>query len=295
MRSQAILLCSCSLALAAMTAWAQTTPQTQERTTKTNQVSRPRSFIKASDFIKYDVENDKGEDLGDVKELLYDPVHERVAVIAVSHGGVLGVGDKLYAVPWNAMTLSPDGKKKILLKFNKDQIKQAPRIDTDHWPETIDPQMVKEFTTFYSVTPYWADEDNASKADNPTDSSKTMFLRRVSAILDAKVENDSGEKLGKVEDLAVSTEEGRILYAVLSFGGVLGVGDKYFALPIGCFDFKGQDPKKLVLHIDKEKLKSAPGFDKSAWPNMADERWVNDIHSYYNQKPYWDRNKSSSQ
>ena len=295
MRAQGMLFSALSIGLLGVMAQAQTADE-RVPTQAPGQVTRPKSFCKASDLIKYDVENDKGEDLGDVKDLLFDPVNERVAVIVVSYGGILGMGDKLYAVPWGAMSM-PQNSKKIILKIAKDQIKQAPPIDGDHWPQTLDSKFATDLSTFYSVSPYWKDAEGASKTDAPAagDTKQTTYLRRVSALLDAKVENEGGEKLGEVEDLAVATEEGRILYGVLSFGGILGMGEKYFAIPIACFDFKANDPKKLVLNIDKEKLKKAPGFDKGAWPNMADDRWVTEIHSYYDQKPYWERTKPRSQ
>src|SRR5262245_43174959 len=106
MRAHALLFCSLSLGILGAMAEAQTAGGQASPTT--GQATPPKTFCKASDLIKYDVENDKGEDIGDVKDVLYDPVNERVAVVVVSYGGILGMGDKLYAVPWNAMTLPKD-------------------------------------------------------------------------------------------------------------------------------------------------------------------------------------------
>jgi len=300
MRSHEVLLCSISVALMAVAAEARQTeprpaPGAANPAAANQQGARPKVFCKASDLIKYDVENDKGDDLGDVKEILFDPANERVAMLVVSYGGVLGMGDKLYAVPWSAFTL-PQDSKKIILKIDKEQIKKAPQIDAGHWPDTLDDRLAADLGTFYSISPYWKDAPSSAGGPPPTDpaAKKGTFLRRATVILDAKVENDAGDKLGEVEDLAIGAEEGRVLYGVLSFGGVLGMGEKYFAIPISAFDLKAQDPEKLVLHIDKEKLKKAPGFDKGAWPNMADDRWVGEIHTFYEQKPYWERNKPRS-
>jgi sporulation protein YlmC with PRC-barrel domain len=102
-----------------------------------------------------------------------------------------------------------------------------------------------------------------------------------------KVVNHQGEDLGKIEEIMIDLDRGRIAYAILSFGGFLGMGDKLFAIPWQAFgvDTTG---KRLVLNADKELLKKAPGFDKSNWPNMADPAWGSTLYGYYGYKPYWD-------
>ncbi|MNX41926.1 hypothetical protein D3C86_723390 [compost metagenome] len=79
---------------------------------------------------------------------------------------------------------------------------------------------------------------------------------------------------------------GRIAYAVLSRGGLLGIGDKLYAIPWGALTLD-TDRKCFVLNVDKDALKNADGFDKDNWPSMADETWARGIHQYYNQPPYW--------
>ena len=102
-----------------------------------------------------------------------------------------------------------------------------------------------------------------------------------------KVVNNQGEDLGKLEELMIDLDRGRIAYAVLSFGGFLGMGDKLFAIPWQAFGVDTVE-KRLVLNADKELLKKAPGFDKSKWPNMAAPTWATTLYGYYGYKPYWD-------
>ena len=102
-----------------------------------------------------------------------------------------------------------------------------------------------------------------------------------------KVVNKQGEDLGKLEELMIDLDRGRIAYAVLSFGGFLGMGDKLFAIPWQAFTVDTAE-KRLVLNADKELMKKAPGFDKSKWPNMADPTWATTLYGYYGYKPYWD-------
>ena len=79
----------------------------------------------------------------------------------------------------------------------------------------------------------------------------------------------------------------RIAYAVLSFGGVLGMGEKLFAVPWSALKLDTVN-KRFTLDINKDRLEGAPGFDKGAWPRMADRSWATQVHSYYKAKPYWD-------
>jgi sporulation protein YlmC with PRC-barrel domain len=102
-----------------------------------------------------------------------------------------------------------------------------------------------------------------------------------------KVVNLQKEDLGKLEHLMIDLETGRIAYAVLSFGGFLGMGDKLFAIPWSALALDTVE-KRFILNVDKELLKSAPGFDKDQWPNMADHGWGAKVSTYYGAKPYWD-------
>jgi len=101
------------------------------------------------------------------------------------------------------------------------------------------------------------------------------------------VVNTQGEDLGNIEEIMLDVPRGRIAYAVLSFGGFMGMGDKLFAIPWSALTLD-TERKCFVLDVDKERMKQAPGFDKDHWPSMADPRWASDIHTYYGSRPYWE-------
>jgi sporulation protein YlmC with PRC-barrel domain len=101
------------------------------------------------------------------------------------------------------------------------------------------------------------------------------------------VVNSSGEDLGKIEAIMLDVSGGRIAYAVLSFGGFLGMGSKYFAIPWAAFTLDAGE-ERFILGVSKDRLENAPGFDKDHWPSMADRTWATEVHSYYNVTPYWD-------
>jgi sporulation protein YlmC with PRC-barrel domain len=111
-------------------------------------------------------------------------------------------------------------------------------------------------------------------------------------VMDAKtltgdsVVNAAGASLGKIEAIMLDVTSGRVAYAVLSFGGFLGMGTKFFAIPWAALTLEAAE-KRFVLDISKEKLESAEGFDKDQWPSMADPEWATRLHKYYNLPPYW--------
>lgn len=94
------------------------------------------------------------------------------------------------------------------------------------------------------------------------------------------VKNHKDESIGDLKDIMVDTTNGKIAYAVLSFGGVLGMGEKLFAVPWEALKIDG-DNKQLLLNVDKEQLKDAPGFDKDHWPNFADPAFSDRMRAYY--------------
>ena len=104
-----------------------------------------------------------------------------------------------------------------------------------------------------------------------------------SSITGTNVTNPQGEDLGVVKDLMIDTHTGTINYAVLSFGGFLGMGDKYFAVPFEAFSVN-ETTERFVLNVDKELLKEAPGFDKDNWPKSTDRQFWDGLYNYYGVK-----------
>ena len=115
---------------------------------------------------------------------------------------------------------------------------------------------------------------------------------QASTIAGEKVKNLDGEDLGKVEDIMIDLQSGRVAYAVLSFGSGFMHKGKLFAIPWASLAVD-QGDKKVILNVPRETLETAEGFDKDHWPSMADQRWANGLHDYYSSRPYWsDRGKT---
>jgi len=118
--------------------------------------------------------------------------------------------------------------------------------------------------------------------------SVTMYgVVPASKIIGEAVVNRQGESVGKIHELLIDAKRNRVAYAVLSFGGFMGVGNKLFAMPWEAFEFSVTG-NKLILNVEKDKLKAAPGFEKGdKWPDFSDTVWGESIYNYYDYVPPW--------
>jgi sporulation protein YlmC with PRC-barrel domain len=92
-----------------------------------------------------------------------------------------------------------------------------------------------------------------------------------------------GKKIGEIDHLMIDKISGRVTYAVISFGGFLGLGHSHYPVPWAALKY---DPNLggYITGITEEKLKDAPAFSDDAW---SDRSWEAQVHKHYNAPPYW--------
>jgi sporulation protein YlmC with PRC-barrel domain len=112
------------------------------------------SPVKASSIIGTDVVNPKGDNLGDIKEVVIDPGTGRVAYAVVSFGGFLSMGEKLFAIPFSSFVYNAE-KNEYVLDVAKERLEAAPGFDADHWPSMSDEQWNRDVYKYYKRSPYW--------------------------------------------------------------------------------------------------------------------------------------------
>ena len=105
-------------------------------------------------------------------------------------------------------------------------------------------------------------------------------LMGADTLIGEDVSNRQNENLGDIKEIMIDMQTGQIAYAVLSFGGIMGLADKLFAVPWQALELDTEN-KRFILDIAKEKLQKAHGFDKDNWPDMASQQFNSDIHSFY--------------
>ncbi|ARO87558.1 photosystem reaction center subunit H [Nitrosospira lacus] len=138
----------------------------------------------------------------------------------------------------------------------------------------------------------YEDRDTYGMYKNQDEKGPGPRLMGADTLIGDDVYNHKDEDLGDIKEIMLDVNNGRIAYAVLSFGGFLGIANKLFAVPWSALQLDTVN-KRFLLKVDKERLESAPGFDKDDWPDMADPTWQNTIHSYYGTKSYTDTRSST--
>ncbi len=109
------------------------------------------------------------------------------------------------------------------------------------------------------------------------------LLLSATSVNGTDVRNRMGDDLGHIKDLMIDTETGMIEYAVLSFGGFLGMGDKLFAVPWNAFTIDTVK-EEFVLDVTRERLEEAPGFDKDNWPDHAASEYFQQVNEFYGRR-----------
>ena len=113
-------------------------------------------LMTADTLIGNAVMNHQGDTLGEIEDIMLDVPRARIAYAVMSAGGFLGIGEKLFALPWSSLTLDTE-RKCFLLDADKERIKNAPGFDKDHWPSQADSSWQTEVNSYYQARPYWDD------------------------------------------------------------------------------------------------------------------------------------------
>ena len=231
------------------------------------------AIFRFSELKSVEVENAQGEKLGKVEDLVYNPQKGAISYAALSFGTTLGFGGKLFAVPWQALKPKYDTVNKkhtIVMNVEKKALESAPGFDAKHWPDVANPAWSTDVDKYYATA--------------RTTDVRGFAGARASDLVGLNVKNDSDDSLGKVDDIVVDLGQGKIRYAAIAFGGFLGLGDKLFAIPFDTLRAAPDQNDKtyhIVLHVNKESMKKAPGFDKNHWPDFGDANFTAGIDKFY--------------
>jgi sporulation protein YlmC with PRC-barrel domain len=128
--------------------------ETTTRDRETTTAKRYRRVLSASTLKGDKVVNAAGEDLGDIHEIMIDTPTGRVAYVVLSFGGFLGMGNKLFAIPWDKFSLDEQNKR-FVLNIDRAKLEQAPGFDKDNWPDMADPGWGSRIYSYYGSHPYW--------------------------------------------------------------------------------------------------------------------------------------------
>jgi sporulation protein YlmC with PRC-barrel domain len=105
------------------------------------------------------VVNLQGEDIGTITDIMLDVRGGRIAYAVMSSGGFLGIGDRLFALPWSALTLDAE-RKCFVIDVDRAKLEKAPGFDKDKWPAMADMRWATDVHGYYGVRPYWQDRNS---------------------------------------------------------------------------------------------------------------------------------------
>ncbi len=257
-------------------------------TTKAHSISMPKAFDRVhlfSDLKRAAVMDSKGQYVGIITDLVIN-TDGSISFAVFSPLRVYGTNERLVALPFNALSLRD---KYIVLNTTSEKLVNAPLfrmsyLNAQSWAE--------DATRYFGVSPSWGEGPFCKKPEVGTyQIPMTKGWDRpygASEILGTQVNNLQGEAVGKITDL-VFDDEGRIFFAVLGYGGFLGIGRNLVAVPITSLSSSSaEEPRHFVLDSTKEDIQSAPLFSKKA---MDDPGWTNRAYRYFGQEPNWTNGK----
>lgn len=101
-----------------------------------------------------------------------------------------------------------------------------------------------------------------------------------------EVHDRQGNKLGTIERVMIDKHSGKVAYAVMSFGGFLGIGERYHPLPWAVLDYDTRQ-NAYVVDIDRTRLEGAPTVGAADRYDLSDETYGRELHDYYGVRPFW--------
>jgi sporulation protein YlmC with PRC-barrel domain len=224
--------------------------------------AKDATIFRSVDLIGKEVRNAKGESLGKVEDLVINVKDGSIVYAALQYGDTLGFGGKMFAIPPGAMKLSDDWKT-FVLNVNKEEFDKVQGFDANKWPTGADNR--------------WGTnkDEKTPRADAPRGEGDA-HLRRLSSLVGLTVKDKDGETLGSCQGAGIDLNQNKVAYMVLAYGGVAGVGSKYFAVPCDAVEMKSFDLKSkpgFVINAKKNDFENSPGFDYKTWPNRPDNRF----------------------
>jgi sporulation protein YlmC with PRC-barrel domain len=249
-----------ALAAAMMLVWGTAGAQSTTRTEGTDEFSRSLSHevylkgedLRASQLVGARVRNAAGDNLGEIEELVIPSGDEDEMLVILSVGGLLDVGDKLVALPYDDLRVSADGDT-FYIDRTEAQLKAAPAFTYEAQAEAQarsdrrDTQRAPARTTAATTT---TDRPRTTAPRTVTAAKSAnvvldVFDYRASDLIGATVLDDRGESVGKIDDIVVSTEDDK-LHAVIAIGGFAGFGEKLISMPFEDLQITSDDDTPQV-------------------------------------------------
>jgi sporulation protein YlmC with PRC-barrel domain len=232
-----------------------------------------------SDLRRTTVKDSQGQYAGGITDLVINP-DGRISFAVLSPFGMNGINERLVALPFDALSFND---KYLVLDTTSEELVKAPLFSSSYLKAR---NWAEDANRYFGIQPSWGEGTLCEKPVGAHQIAMTKGWNRpygASEIVGTRVQ---GEVVGKIDDL-VFDEEGRISFAILGYGGFLGIGQNFVAVPITSLSYV-DEPRHFVVNTTRENIQSGPLFSKKA---LNDPDWANGLYRYFGQQPYWTKGK----
>lgn len=253
--------------------------------------------IRASELLGLNVENPKGESIGEINDLVMNTDNGKTAYIAMSVGGLLGIGDEMFAVPYDAFAIKPADKDEqadatsensqvaddlgefvAVIDANEETFEDAEGFNQDKWPNMADPKWRQKNDQAYQKS-----RDSRMRAtNNPAmteqrrreaaadrQAMKTYATYRASELVGLNIDMPELDETAEIQDVVLATDSGKVKYVALTLDG------KYYALPPKALQVTKSSDGDITAKVtaDKQWFDSQQPFSENSWPgNVSSAR-----------------------
>lgn len=222
---------------------------------------------RASRLIGMAVEGTDGKRLGDIEDLVIDLNNQRVHYAILGHGGIAGIGEKLFAYPISA--LQPAENDRVRINVTAEQLKDAPGFDRKNWPDWNNEQVRS------NVDRYYGDVQPVKPDENPR-------YVRASDFIGKDIKDSANQDVGEVEDVIVNMKDGSLHYVLVDFDDWHeNNNNRLFALSPDTFRAAVGDKDDLRIDAERQTLASAPSVDEKQLRNTRDQSWMADLKRHF--------------
>jgi len=255
-------------------------------TMRAQSVSMTKAFDRAhllSALKRATVKDSQGRYVGGIIDLVINP-DGHISFAVLSPFAMNGINERLVAIPFDTLSIND---KYVVLDTTSEKLVTAPLfrmnyLNARNWAE--------DTNRYFGIEPSWGE---GAICERPAFGAHQLSMTKGwnrpyagSEIVGTQVKDPQGQVVGKIDDL-VFDDEGRISFAVLGYGGFLGIGQNLVAVPITSLSYV-EEPRYFALNTTKEDIQSAPLFSKRA---LDDPEWANSVYRYFGQEPYWTKEK----
>ena len=229
----------------------------QQSQQQSKQVQPQQGDIRMSRLNGMQVKNAQGEDVGEVKDIVVDANTGKVAYVALSHGGFLGIGEDLFAYPVSRFEMGAQGETLVLkAEVTEEQLDEREGFNDGNWPK-----LRQDRDYWAQIDERFAGEDSASAGGTAQRAAQERAFVRGSELVGESVTDRADHAIGEIDDLVVSLRDGAVRFAAIDTAG----DDKLVPVPMDALSVR-EDGSETAVRYERDRMDMSQGFDEDEWP-----------------------------